>query len=497
MEALEQLEGCDGCQVPLYRAEQPGKLLCGHAIVCKACQVAANWSPSCRVCQQTWGYAKPDSNLAQWQANIQCIQSWGLNEHTDAYFQQQVEFFNDWRTERTPSIPALSVPSGMSDSALPAQQPRSLPDLDLLEVRNVGEGTSETWKCDFCDCYGNHGQRCIACNRVNFQAIACEPLPADIMALLQPGNDLSLQEVRGVGEITEEAWQCGFCDTSDNRGPRCITCHRVNFQAVPCPPLPEDIMAIFEAQTAVIAGSDVVSELPPPQSASVSHPPFVDPQPYHPQSISSDPIRVYREIPAEEKKSLLNIEPLEVRRIGETDSKPWKCCCGQTDNWERTCKSCRRVNFLEVPRTMIPATVTAVIRPELSGPVQEIQQAPKFVRVPKFDKAESSKSVQPDLVSPCRQEKDKEPLVFVPPRPLPPVVVDINRSSQAGVAKKQAPSRAEQGVRQIPHANIPIEERKIETGPGHEPLLNQRKDTTIVEGDGVKVGCFERMCNLL
>jgi hypothetical protein len=146
---------------------------------------------------------------------------------------------------------------------------------------------------------------------------------------------------------------------------------------------------------------------------------------------------------------------------------------------------------------MIPATVTAIIEHPKHTLAQQIPQGPKSVQVPKIAKAEISKSVQPDMVLHPGHEKDKEQLAIVQPKPLPPVLVDMNPYSQPGVAKKQAPSRAEQGDRQMMSQRKPIEEQKTEKEPGRERRLDKPEEKgTKVDKDEVNTGRFCGMCNL-
>lgn len=428
MEDLRQLECCFLCGTPLFEALQPGIMLCKHEIVCQSCQKQANWTIQCNSCQQTWGYLPPDPNLAQWQANIQLIQSWGANEHTDAYLQQQVQWFTDWRQQKVPLIPALSVQTGTMDSR---PQQSSLADLSQLPVRPVGLGLQEVWKCGYCGTGGNEGNRCSSCSRVNFQATACDPLSEDILTLFEPVQDLSQQELRIFGEVKSGPWDCSYCGLRGNLAQRCTKCSRVNFQTVPCDPLSEDILALFDVST--------VPQAPP----TLSPPEEEDPEPI----FDRIPERVKAKAPVDlgdysairAKVELLDLSKQQVSRVGESQIQPWNCCCGKKGNKGQTCDFCHRVNFLQVSRNLVPRAVLAVMEPSMP------QHPPPPVQVDR-----------PIRVLPDISAANGKPSPVVPPT-FPQSALPANRP-----ALKGAPSARK-------------EEQKQEVS-GKEPLLKNTND---------------------
>lgn len=470
MEALRQLEVCFLCGIPIFEASQPGILLCKHGIACQNCQKQANWSIRCTSCQQVWGHQAPDPNIAQWQANIQLVLSWGVNEYTDAYLQQQVQWYSDWRQQKVPFIPVLTVQPGTVDST---PQQSALPDLSQLPVRPLGQGLIEVWKCGYCGQGGNEGNRCIHCNRVNFQAVPCEQLPDDILALFEPVKDLSQQEVRRLGEVKSGPWECGYCGVRGNMAQRCSNCDRVNFQTVPCDPLSEEILALFE----VSDPTPTFSQVPPILSSSQKifrgplpeRIPLPDPPPDQQREEAKAPLVDVEDDCTASSAELLDIRVLQVRRVGEDLSQPWHCCCcGQSGNTGQNCGSCNRVNFLQVPRSFVPQVVLAALEP-----------APIYILPPV--------SIQPKVVQP-----PSLPGVVKPP-PIAAVQPSIP-SAKKGSSNSALESKPVV-LQRPPQARIEEEKERV---PGKVPLLSKAREEERLEQDAIdKANSLCKNCALL
>jgi len=263
---------------------------------------------------------------------------------------------------------------------------------------------------------------------VNFQATACDPLSEDILALFEPVQDLSQQELRRFGEVRSGPWDCSYCGLRGNLAQRCTKCSRVNFQTVPCDPLSEDILVLFDAST--------VPQAPP----TLSPPKEEDPGPI----FDRIPERVKAKAPVDlgdysairAKVELLDLSKQQVNRVGESQIQPWNCCCGKKGNKGQTCDFCHRVNFLQVSRNLVPRAVLAVTEPSMPQyPPVKIGSLPAKAKQP-------SATVQPDF---------------------PQVVGGKSKSAQ-------------------PSQGAPVEELKQDGLPGKEPLLQKaRKDNRVEE----------------
>ena len=140
MEALESCEGCYVCRTPLSTALRPCVLPCRHYIICESCQALAGGYITCGSCLGCYSALLPDSDLSQWQENLEVIQSVGYSHKVGEYLREQLQALEDWRWRRTAisrfteaewtatlPLPQFSVPK-------PSFQPAIRPTLLREEV---------------------------------------------------------------------------------------------------------------------------------------------------------------------------------------------------------------------------------------------------------------------------------------------------------------------------------------------------------------------------
>jgi len=242
-------------------------------------------------------------------------------------------------------------------------------DLSKLEL---GQDWREPWQCGFCKQGGNTAERCVGCNRVNFQTIVADPITDDLLALFTADTPLQREEetpaevppvpeertelllkdlieleVRRVGELTGENWECGNCRKTDNQGVRCRTCNQVNFQAVSTLCIPEEVLTTLESQL-----SEPLVSTPPPVSPSPQSPCIV----------------------AEKCEPVRDVAGLEMRRVGEFEGQIWHCdLCGKDGNQSAKCTTCHHVNF----QTARLSSLSAELR-EAPKEISPSDQPPAF-----------------------------------------------------------------------------------------------------------------------
>jgi len=312
------------------------------------------------MCGQVCNYLAADGNIARWQQNLQKIESIEQVELRNQYFEQQMQFLACWRQQGA-EIPLIPENWGFqTEDREPAELEQiedpegrlvelkeGKSDLAELELRPVGQGWKEPWQCGFCKQGGNTAERCVGCNRVNFQTIVADPIPDDLLALFNADTPLQREEetpaevppdpeertelllknwieleVRRVGELTGENWECGNCRETNNQGVRCRTCNQVNFQAVSTLCIPEEVLTTLESQ---------LSE------SLVSTPPPVSPLPQSPCIV------------AEKCEPVRDVAGLEMRRVGEFEGQIWHCdLCGKDGNQSAKCTTCHHVNFQSI-----------------------------------------------------------------------------------------------------------------------------------------------------
>ena len=267
-------------------------------------------------------------------------------------------------------------------------------DLGQLEIRNLGTGNSGVWSCGYCGQSGNQRQRCALCNRVNFQSVLGEAFPEDLLGILEGrkrASDLSKLELRPVGQGWREPWQCGFCKQGGNTAERCVGCNRVNFQTIVADPIPDDLLALFTADTPLQREEETPAEVPPDpeertklllkdlielevrrvgeltgenwQCGNCRETDNQDVRcrtcnqvnfqavstlciPEEVLTTLESPLPQSPCIVAEKCEPVRDVAGLEMRRVGEFEGQIWHCdLCGEDGNQSAKCTTCHHVNF--------------------------------------------------------------------------------------------------------------------------------------------------------
>lgn len=118
MEAFECSEGCYICQTPLSTALRPSLLPCRHYVICETCQVQAGGYITCGACLGCYSALQPDAQLAQWQENLEIIQSVGYSHKVGEYLREQVMALEGWRWRKT-AIPRFTEAEWTATIPLP------------------------------------------------------------------------------------------------------------------------------------------------------------------------------------------------------------------------------------------------------------------------------------------------------------------------------------------------------------------------------------------
>ena len=286
-----------------------------------------------------------------WQRNIQTIQSWGDFEQRNDYLQQQIQYYEAWKSQGAPipSITSQSLSIHHESASVtptlpapPSVQPE-IGNIAVLELKETGIGVTDPWTCGYCHMQNNTSLRCSQCNRVYFTYVSLGGLSDTILQLFTPPVpaksytvcDLSKLGMRDASAKCDTEWKCYACEQTENTGCVCSQCSRFNFQAVTDYSLPEEIQTLFRTS------EPEPSELP-------------------------EEIHHIEAIP--------EVGNMEMRRVRDRLNPPWCCYCGQENYELGKCETCKRVNFAS---QSVPKNILNAIQKALNPPIEVVEPLPE------------------------------------------------------------------------------------------------------------------------